>query len=94
MLDAIEPVPVASINPSDLAILGLDNGSTIRLSSRRGTIQCFARIDDGLAEGQVFMPFCYHEAAANLLTTDALDPYAKIPEFKFCAIKLEAGEQH
>lgn len=94
MLDAIEPVPVASINSSDLAKLGLENGSTIRLSSRRGTIQCFARIDDGLAEGQVFMPFCYNEAAANLLTTDALDPYAKIPEFKFCAIKLEAGEQH
>ena len=94
MLDAIEPVPVASINPVDLAKLGLENGSTVRLSSRRGTIQCFARIDTGLAEGQVFMPFCYNEAAANLLTTDALDPYAKIPEFKFCAIKLEAGEQH
>jgi formate dehydrogenase major subunit len=64
----------------------------IRLKSRRGEVECYARADDGLREGQIFMPFCYHEAAANLLTTDALDPFAKIPEFKFCAIKVEAAE--
>ncbi len=91
MLDAIEPVPVASINPKDLQKLGLEANSLIKLTSRRGTIECYARADSGLSEGQIFMPFCYHEAAANLLTTDALDPYAKIPEFKFCAIKVGAA---
>ncbi len=94
MLDAIEPVPVASINPKDLERLGLAPNDKIKLTSRRGTIECFARADDGLREGQVFMPFCYNEAAANLLTTDALDPFAKIPEFKFCAIQVGPASQH
>ena len=94
ILDAIEPVPVASMHPNDLQKLGLKPGDCINLTSRRGSVECFARADDGLLEGQVFMPFCYHEAAANLLTTDALDPFAKIPEFKFCAIKVGAGTRH
>ena len=94
MLDAIEPVPVASLNPKDLERLGIERNTLIRLSSRRGTVECYARVDNGLLEGQVFMPFCYNEAAANLLTTDALDPFAKIPEFKFCAIKVESAEKH
>ena len=94
MLDAIEPVPVASINPQDLEKLGLTASDSVRLTSRRGSIVCFARADDGLRPGQVFMPFCYHEAAANLLTTDALDPFAKIPEFKFCAIQVSPVEKH
>ncbi|OUV62620.1 MAG: formate dehydrogenase subunit alpha [Gammaproteobacteria bacterium TMED119] len=92
MLDAIEPVPTASINPLDLEKLGVKASEMIRLRSRRGAIECYARADDGLLEGQIFMPFCYHEAAANLLTTDALDPFAKIPEFKFCAIQVEVPE--
>lgn len=92
MLDAIEPVPTACINPADLEKIGVKANDMIRLKSRRGEVECFARADDGLHEGQIFMPFCYHEAAANLLTTDALDPFAKIPEFKFCAIKVEAAE--
>ena len=91
MLDAIEPVPVASINPSDLAKLGLKVGDKIKLSSRRGEIECFAREELGVAAGQVYMPFCYREAAANLLTNEALDPFGKIPEFKFCALRLEAA---
>ena len=94
MLDAIEPVPVASINPKDLEKLGLKPNDKIRLTSRRGSVECFARADDGLLQGQVFMPFCYNEAAANLLTTDALDPFAKIPEFKFCAIQVGPAETH
>ena len=94
MLDAIEPVPVAAVNPKDLERLGLEAGDMIKLSSRRGTVECFARVDDGILEGQVFMPFCYHEAAANLLTTDALDPFAKIPEFKFCAIQISTAKKH
>ena len=94
VLDAIEPVPVASVHPKDLEKLGLKPNDTIRLKSRRGQVECFARADDGLLEGQIFMPFCYREAAANLLTTDALDPFAKIPEFKFCAIQLSPAQQH
>ncbi len=91
MLDAIEPVPVANINSSDLQKIGAQAGDKIKLSSRRGSVECFAREDRGLNDGQVFMPFCYHEAAANLLTTDALDPFGKIPEFKFCALKVECA---
>ena len=94
ILDAIEPVPIATIHPNDLEKLGMQAGDIIRLSSRRGSVECFARADDGINEGQVFMPFCYHEAAANLLTTDALDPFAKIPEFKFCAIQVRPAEKH
>lgn len=94
MLDAIEPVPVASIHPNDLEKLGLKANEKIKITSRRGTVECFARADDGLLQGQIFMPFCYHEAAANLLTTDALDPFAKIPEFKFCAIQVGPAVSH
>lgn len=94
MLDAIEPVPVASIHPDDLEKLGLEANDKMRITSRRGTVECFARADDGLLHGQIFMPFCYHEAAANLLTTDALDPFAKIPEFKFCAIQVSPAQTH
>ena len=94
VLDAIEPVAVAAINPKDLERLGIQAKDMVRISSRRGTVECYARADDGVLEGQIFMPFCYHEAAANLLTTDALDPFAKIPEFKFCAIKISAAEKH
>ena len=94
VLNTIEPVPVASIHPDDLAKLKIQQGDKVRLTSRRGTVECYARCDDGLAPGQVFMPFCYHEAAANLLTNEALDPYGKIPEFKFCALKIEATSSH
>lgn len=89
VLDAIEPVPVASIHPDDLAKIKLRQGDAIRLTSRRGSIECYARADDSLTPGQVFMPFCYREAAANLLTNEALDPWGKIPEFKFCALRID-----
>ena len=59
--------------------------------TRRGEIRAYARPDDALKKGEVFIPFCYHEAAANLLTNEALDPFGKIPEFKFCAIRLDAA---
>lgn len=91
MLDAIEPVAVASLNSVELTKLGINEGDRIKLSSRRGEIECHARIDNGISPGQVFMPFCYREAAANLLTNEALDPFGKIPEFKFCALKVEAA---
>jgi formate dehydrogenase major subunit len=91
VLDCIEPDPIAMLNPADLARIGARAGEPIRLRSRRGEVSAFAGSDAGLQPGQVFLPFCYHEAAANLLTNEALDPTAKIPEFKFCAIQVSAG---
>jgi len=88
VLDRIEPVPVAVMHPEELAGMGLAPGDPVRLTSRRGEITAFAGADTGLQRGQVFLPFCYHEAAANLLTNEALDPAAKIPEFKFCALRV------
>ena len=91
VLDAIEPVPMASLHPLDLASLGVAPGGTIGVASRRGAVVLQARADEGTPRGAVFIPFCYYEAAANLLTNPALDPVAKIPEFKYCAVRVEAG---
>lgn len=91
VLDAIEPVPVVYVNQQDLQAIGLEAGGEIVAISRRGELRAFARADAALKKGEVFIPFCYHEAAANLLTNEALDPFGKIPEFKFCAIKLQAA---
>ena len=91
VLDALEPVPVIYVNSKDLENLGVAAGDEIVARSRRGEIRAYARPDGALKQGEVFIPFCYHEAAANLLTNEALDPFGKIPEFKFCAIKLEAA---
>ncbi|MGR9074497.1 MAG: molybdopterin oxidoreductase family protein, partial [Gammaproteobacteria bacterium] len=93
MLDAIEPDPVVTVNPKDLQKLGIEPGGLITLESRRGKISAYARADLGIQEGSLFMAFCYNEASANLLTNEALDPFAKIPEFKFCAIKAYPGSQ-
>ena len=90
-LDAIEPDPVLSMHPEDLAKLGVQAGETITIESRRGVITAYARADIGIQKGTVFMAFCYNEASANLITNEALDPSAKIPEFKFCAVKATAG---
>jgi formate dehydrogenase major subunit len=90
-LDAIEPAPVASINPADLRKLGVLPGDTVTIASRRGSVSLYARADDGMPPGAVFIPFCYYEAAANLLTNPVLDPFGKIPEFKYCAVKLTRG---
>jgi len=91
VLDALEPVPVIYVNQRDLENLGVEPGGEIIARTRRGEIRAFARPDGALKAGEVFIPFCYHEAAANLLTNEALDPFGKIPEFKFCAIRLEAA---
>jgi formate dehydrogenase major subunit len=91
VLDTIEPSPVASINPDDLAKLGVDPGDAITVASRRGSITLSARADEGTPRGAVFIPFCYYEAAANLLTNPVLDPFGKIPEFKYCAVRVSAG---
>ena len=90
VLDAIEPEAVAHLSPGDLERLGVAPGDAVRLTTRRGTIELAARIDAGVPDGLVFAPFCYTEAAANLLTNPALDPFGKIPEFKYCAARVEA----
>lgn len=91
VLDAIEPDPVALVHPLDLALLGGQPGDLVTLTSRRGAVTLYARADEGSPRGAVFVPFCYYEAAINTLTNAALDPYAKIPEFKYCAVRMTPG---
>jgi formate dehydrogenase major subunit len=90
-LDAIEPDPVALVHPLDLAAMGGQPGDVVTLESRRGQVVLYARADESSPRGAVFVPFCYYEAAINRLTNAALDPFAKIPEFKYCAIKVSLG---
>ncbi|MCY3672582.1 MAG: formate dehydrogenase subunit alpha [Alphaproteobacteria bacterium] len=93
MLDAIEPEATASLAPADLRALGLAPGDRVRVETRRGAIELTARMDGAVPAGLVFAPFAYVEAAANELTNPQLDPWGKIPEFKFCAARIvPAGE--
>jgi formate dehydrogenase major subunit len=89
VLDALEPGPTASLNPKTLAKYGIKPGDTIRVTTRRGSIELTARADLGIQEKNVFIPFAYVEAAANILTNPQLDPIGKIPEYKYCAVKIE-----
>jgi len=91
VLDAIEPEPVASFNPADLGKLGLAPGDVVTVSSRRGAVTLYARADEATPRGALFIPFCFYEAAANKLTNPVLDPFGKIPEFKYCAVRVTAG---
>ena len=91
VLDAIEPDPVALVHPLDLADLNVQPGEIVTIQSRRGSVSLYARADESSPPGCVFVPFCFYEAAINKLTNPALDPFAKIPEFKYCAVKLSAG---
>jgi formate dehydrogenase major subunit len=91
VLDAIEPEPTASMHPLQLAELKVKPGEVVTVQSRRGKISLFARADAGTPRGAVFIPFAYYEAAANMLTNPALDPFGKIPEFKYCAVKVSRG---
>jgi formate dehydrogenase major subunit len=88
-LDSLEPEAIAGLNPREMDRLGVPPGGLVRVSTRRGTVVLKARADRDVAEGMVFLPFCFAEAAANLLTNPQLDPMGKIPEFKFCAAKVE-----
>jgi formate dehydrogenase major subunit len=92
VLDALEPAATASMCSADMARMQLQPGQSIRVVSRRGSVELQLRQDDGTPAGTVFIPFAYQEAAANLLTNAALDPFGKIPEFKFCAIRIEAAQ--
>ncbi len=90
VLDQIEPEAVASISPKMLMDLEIEAGEKIRVSTRRGILELKTRSDTGVPDDVVFIPFCYAEAAANTLTNAALDPVGKIPEFKFCAARVES----
>jgi len=91
VLDSIEPDPVASLHPVDMAALGAKPGQLITIESRRGKVSLYARADESSPHGAVFVPFCFYEAAINKLTNSALDPFGKIPEFKYCAVRLTLG---
>jgi formate dehydrogenase major subunit len=88
VLDALEPEAVVFLSPRELKRMELEPGDTLKLETRRGAIEVKVRADGDVPVGMVFMPFCYAEAAANLLTNPALDPTGKIPEFKFCAARV------
>jgi len=89
VLDHLEPEAVASMNPRELKLRGWRPGDIVRVTTRRGSIELRVRADRDVAQGMVFIPFAYAEAAANVLTNPQLDPYGKIPEFKYCAAKVE-----
>lgn len=91
-LDALEPEANASLHPKTLRKMGVEPGEMISIETRRGAIRIMARADRAVAEDMVFVPFAYVEAAANTLTNPALDPYGKIPEFKFSACRVTKGD--
>jgi len=89
VLDELEPEAVASLSPDDMSRMNIAPGAMIKVSTRRGILELRARADGAVPSGMVFIPFCYAEAPANVLTNQALDPFGKIPEFKFCAARVE-----
>ena len=91
-LDMIEPEPEVHINPDDLQGLQAKPGQMMKVSTRRGDINLAARVDPALPKGMIFIPFCFTEAPANMLTNPALDPYGKIPELKFSAARVEVSQ--
>ena len=92
VLDALEPAAIAAVSRGTIAKLGIKPGDKVRVTTRRGEVELASRQDDGIPDGVVFIPFAYVEAAANILTNPALDPFGKIPEFKFCAATVEPAE--
>jgi formate dehydrogenase major subunit len=93
VLDAIEPVATVSINPVDMVKLQVEPGDYVTVESRRGKVSALARRDPATPPGAVFMPFAFVEAAANILTNPALDPFGKIPEYKYCAVRVARGDE-
>jgi len=89
-INIISPEAYIEIYPGDAKQLGINDGRKVRVSSRRGSIEIKALISDRPIQGMLFIPFHFREAAANVLTSTALDPIAKIPELKICAVKVEA----
>jgi formate dehydrogenase major subunit len=93
VLDAIEPVPTVHLHADDMQKLGVSPGDPVRLITRRGELVGLARHDGATPAGTVFIPFCFVEAAANILTNPKLDPFGKIPEFKFCGVRVEKADE-
>jgi formate dehydrogenase major subunit len=89
VLDLLEPGPTASLNPATLGRYGVNPGQTVKVTTRRGSIELTARADRHVQEGTIFIPFAYVEAAANVLTNPQLDPIGMIPEYKYCAVRIE-----
>ena len=89
-LDTLQPEAFATMNEQDLINRSLRSGDWIIVRSRRGQITLKVYGDSSVSAGSIFIPFHFFEAPANLLTLDKLDPYGKIPEFKFCAVQIEA----
>ena len=89
VLDRLVPAGVIEIHPADAAAAGVADGEMVQVSSRRGRIEIAAHVTERVDEGSAFLAFHYHEAAANALTISALDPIAKIPEYKVCGIRVE-----
>ncbi len=93
-LDTIRPNAEVFLHPEDAAGLGIEDGDFARVTSRRGTITLAARVSLRETRGSCFIPFHFREAAANLLTIDEIDPVGKIPEFKFCAVRVERASSN
>jgi formate dehydrogenase major subunit len=91
VLDSLEPESIVCLSPGDFDRLGIAAGERVRVTTRRGVIEAAARSDRKLPDGVVFIPFCFADAAANMLTNPALDPVGKIPDFKYCAARVEKG---
>ena len=89
VLDELEPEAVATLSPADMSRMNIEPGAMVKVSTRRGVLELRARADGAVPSGMVFIPFCYAEAPANVLTNQALDPFGKIPEFKFCAARVD-----
>ncbi len=92
VLDAVEPEANCSLHPGTLRQLGVEPGEMVELTTRRGSIQLIARADRATAPDMVFAPFTHAEAPANILATQAIAPYGKIPEFKFAAVRIEKAK--
>jgi formate dehydrogenase major subunit len=93
-LDAIQPQAMVYIAYEDAERLGVGEGDFVRVISRRGSIELAAKLSHRETPGSCFIPFHFREAAANLLTIDEIDPFGKIPEFKFCAVRVEPANGH
>ncbi|MBI4823163.1 MAG: formate dehydrogenase subunit alpha [Nitrospirae bacterium] len=94
VLERDEPICKIEINPEDALTIGIKDKSPVKVSSRRAEIKAFAELTERVPKGTVFIPFHFRESAGNLLTSPALDPCAKIPELKVCAVKVEASDEH
>jgi formate dehydrogenase major subunit len=89
VLSELQPDPFVEMHPADMDTRGIADGDTVRVSSPRGSIELRAVVMGQVAQGTVFIPFHFKEAPANALTSEKLDPFGKIPDYKFCAVRVE-----